>query len=153
MSSFHTYHGLVSLTKSQRRIVRDYDNYISRQLKRGTSRQELNISWLKKNEIDVKRHLGELRKDIRTNWTMAGLELGRDLRQFWQPSRPASPARAIKNDKSSLLTPSKANAADERSPSPNPGATTSDFVTGYTLGLIGSVKSWVSNRLIPSSEN
>lgn len=125
--------------------MRDYDNYISRQLKRGTSRQELNISWLKKNEIDVKRHLAELRKDIRANWSMAGLELGRDLRQFWQPSRPASPSRAIKNDKSLFLTPSKANASDDRSPSPNPGATSSDFVTGYTLGLIGSVKSWVSN--------
>ena len=74
---------------------------------------------------------------------MAGLELGKDLRQFWQPSRPTSPTRAIKNDKPSLLTPNKADTADERSPSPNPGATPSDFVTGYTLGLIGSVKSWV----------
>ena len=50
------------------RIVRDYDQYIDRQLKRGTSRKELNVSWLKKNELDVKRTMAELRDSIKANW-------------------------------------------------------------------------------------
>lgn len=77
------------------RIVRDYDQYIDRQLKRGTSRKELNVSWLKKNELDVKRTMAELRDSIKANWTTTGQELSKDFRQFWQygTSRPASPAR------------------------------------------------------------
>src|ERR1700759_2471838 len=74
------------------KIVKDYDAYISRQLKRGTTRQELNVSWLKKNELDIKRSMTELRDNIKTNWTTAGQELGRELHKFWQGSRPASPA-------------------------------------------------------------
>ncbi|KAF7846125.1 hypothetical protein BT93_L5216, partial [Corymbia citriodora subsp. variegata] len=83
----------VSTTGIITKIVRDYEAYISRQLKRGTTRQELNISWLKKNELDIKRHVNEIRDTIRTNWTTTGQELGKELRQFWQPSRQNSPAR------------------------------------------------------------
>ncbi|RMZ78437.1 hypothetical protein DV737_g3886, partial [Chaetothyriales sp. CBS 132003] len=88
----------VSTTGIITKIVRDYEKYIARQLKRGTTRQELNVSWLKKNELDIKRQVQELRETIKTNWTQAGGELGRDLRALWQPSssassRPASPLR------------------------------------------------------------
>ena len=61
------------------RIVRDYEKYIARQLKRGTTRQELNISWLKKNELELKRQVNELRDSIRQNWTTTGQELGKEL--------------------------------------------------------------------------
>ena len=56
------------------RIVRDYEKYVSRQLKRGASRQELNLSWLKKNEMDIKRHVSELRETIKNNWSTTGFE-------------------------------------------------------------------------------
>ncbi|KNG79917.1 cholinephosphate cytidylyltransferase [Aspergillus nomiae NRRL 13137] len=82
----------VSTTGIITRIVRDYDQYISRQFKRGASRQELNVSWLKKNELEIKRHVAEIRDNIRHNWTSTGQELGRELRQLWQNSRPGSPA-------------------------------------------------------------
>lgn len=75
------------------RIVRDYEKYIARQFKRGTSRQELNVSWLKKNELDLKRHVMELRDSVRNNWSTTGQELSKELKQFWQQSRPGSPAR------------------------------------------------------------
>jgi choline-phosphate cytidylyltransferase len=168
----------VSTTGIITKIVRDYESYISRQLKRGTSRQELNVSWLKKNELDIKRHVGELRDSIKTNWSTAGGEIGRDLRAFWQGqntgSRPASPApflRRIKSDDgqsgeglggSSLRSPSAMEHLKHlevpglglpglggRSESPARGMS-NDFATGYTLGLIGGVKSWVSTPFTSS---
>lgn len=136
------------------RIVRDYEKYIARQFKRGTSRQELNVSWLKKNELDLKRHVAEIRDSIRTNWTTTGQEVGKELRQFWQGSRPGSPARqpSYSEDgtaitRNTLTSPSALQHLNNRLGIPrsdSPGAATNDFATGYSLGLIGGVRSWVS---------
>jgi choline-phosphate cytidylyltransferase len=151
----------VSTTGIITKIVRDYEKYIARQLKRGTSRQELNVSWLKKNELDIKRHMQELRDSIKTNWSTAGGEIGRDLRQFWQTagSRPASPAPFTRQlSDGGLKSPTTARAlehlkhlevpgsgaADRRSDSPGRYSRSEDFAAGYSLGLIGGVKSWVS---------
>ncbi len=135
--------------------MRDYEKYIARQLKRGTSRQELNISWLKKNELDLKRHVQDLRDNIRNNWATTGQELSRELRQYWPTSRPQSPAplgRFAQNGEhptsptgpsgvSSLAkSPTHASIIGDRSGN----ITNNEFITGYTLGLIGSVRSWVS---------
>ncbi|CZR60374.1 probable phosphorylcholine transferase [Phialocephala subalpina] len=139
----------VSTTGIITKIVRDYEKYIARQFKRGTSRQELNVSWLKKNELDLKRHVSEMRDAIRSNWSTTGQELGKELRQFWQPSRPQSPARkgSYEDGKSttSLTSPSALSHISRRleiprAESPGPG---SDFATGYSLGLIGGVRSWM----------
>lgn len=116
--------------------MRDYEQYIARQLKRGTTRQELNVSWLKKNELDIKRHVGELRDSIRTNWTATGQELGKELRQFWQPSRQNSPARG-------LTTPVRLGYNLRQDSTNNLRGSNSDFAAGYTMGLLGSVRSWV----------
>lgn len=149
------------------RIVRDYEKYIARQLKRGTSRQELNVSWLKKNELELKRHVQDLRDNIRSNWSTTGQELGKELRQFWPSSRPQSPARVPNTNplaaayasgassSSSALgngangggvdTPTSPSASllGPRSPGAE-GRVANDFMTGYTIGLIGGVRSWVS---------
>ncbi|SMQ55644.1 unnamed protein product [Zymoseptoria tritici ST99CH_3D1] len=137
----------VSTTGIITKIVRDYEQYIARQLKRGTSRQELNVSWLKKNELEVKRHVAELRDTIRMNWTTTGQELGKDLRNFWMLSRPNSPAPSIAGgsvragrsagvDRS--LTPGSANT-----PGGARGGKNMDFAAGYAMGLIGGVKGWM----------
>ena len=134
------------------RIVRDYEKYIARQLKRGASRQELNLSWLKKNELELRRHVTELRNSVRNNWSTTGQELSKELRQFWQPSRPVSPARG-----SSLDIPKSTGATSPggalahlqhleipgRPESPGTQGRNEDFATGYSLGLIGGVRSWV----------
>lgn len=149
----------VSTTGIITKVVRDYEQYISRQFKRGTSRQELNVSWLKKNELDIKRHVGELRDNIRQNWTTTGQELSRELKQFWQPSRQNSPAPSLRS-----MTPGRGAsgaksplAVDRLNPLDAAGASTpggsskqsnKDFAAGYAMGLIGGVKGWMqgSNR-------
>jgi len=150
--------------------VRDYEQYIARQLKRGTSRQELNVSWLKKNELDLKRHVTELRNNIKTNWSTTGQELGKELRGLWANSRPASPAPTIASSKRRGQTSSEEyfssnQEADNKSPvsavsrlshldvprSPvmpmGSNATTNgesaDFARGYSLGLVGGIRSWM----------
>jgi len=145
----------VSTTGIITKIVRDYEKYIARQLKRGTSRKELNVSWLKKNELDIKRHVAELRDSIKNNWTTAGDEVGRDLRQFWQnaSSRPNSPApfRRQVSDDGAPRSPAEqlrrlevpGRSADKRGYSPGRLSRSEDFAAGYSLGLIGGVKSWV----------
>ncbi|KAI8340908.1 hypothetical protein BC941DRAFT_418556 [Chlamydoabsidia padenii] len=46
------------------RIVRDYDAYLRRNLERGVSAKELNISFLKEQEIKTKKSIDDLRKQI-----------------------------------------------------------------------------------------
>lgn len=141
------------------RIVRDYENFVMRQLKRGQTRQELNVSWLKKHELEIKNHVSELRNSIRNNWSTTGQELGKELRQFWQNSRPSSPARASTDFGSPTTrngqgsgnmfglggSKTQLNRLDipSRPDSPSVGRN-EDFATGYSLGLIGGVRSWVS---------
>ncbi|KAL2162404.1 hypothetical protein VTH06DRAFT_7317 [Thermothelomyces fergusii] len=168
----------VSTTGIITKIVRDYEKYITRQLRRGTSRQELNISWLKKNEIELKRHIQELRDNIRTNWATTGQELSRELRQFWPSSRPQSPAR-FNNSQSNHgeLPPNSPPGPGQTSAgagssgggfpfprSPTTGGSNAaatgerptnnvnDFVTGYTLGLFGGVRSWMTRSRRASRE-
>ncbi|KAM0715318.1 hypothetical protein Q7P37_008816 [Cladosporium fusiforme] len=153
----------VSTTGIITKVVRDYEQYIARQFKRGTSRQELNVSWLKKNELDIKRHVGELRDNIRSNWATTGQELSRELKQFWQPSRNNSPAPSLRS-----TTPGRLSASGAKSPlserlnpldiarAHTPGGSSTkerggknyDFAAGYAMGLIGGVKGWMqgSNR-------
>jgi choline-phosphate cytidylyltransferase len=114
------------------------------------------VSWLKKNELEVKRTMAELRDSIKANWSTTGQELTKDFRQFWQPSRPASPSRTPTHDKlDGSLTPNTAATAtsptaasrlghlDVPRASGGPDRGSSDFAAGYNLGLLGGVRSWV----------
>lgn len=47
------------------KIIRDYDKYLARNFARGATRKELNVSWLKMNELEFKKHIS----DFRTYWT------------------------------------------------------------------------------------
>lgn len=143
----------VSTTGIITKIVRDYEKYIARQFKRGTSRQELNVSWLKKNELDLKRHVTELRDSVRNNWSTTGQELTKELRQFWQNSRPASPARSVDATTGSQTSPGALahlphlDVPRTQSPGLSAGAS-NDFAAGYSLGLIGGVRSWMTRSRV-----
>lgn len=138
--------------------MKDYEKYLLRQFKRGTSRQELNVSWLKKNELDLKRHMLELRDSIKANWSTTGQELSREFRQYWQSSRPSSPARLPgRSPDDTGVEMAGASASSPTAVSrlshldiPRPGSplgsrgASNEFAAGYSLGLIGGVRSWVS---------
>lgn len=98
------------------------------------------MSWIKKNEMDIKRAVQELRENITNNWSSTGQELSRELRGFWPASRPQSPARFGNGGSSNDLM---------RSPTtPGGGSVNSkEFITGYSLGLVGGVRSWVSHSV------
>ncbi|KAK9453487.1 cytidylyltransferase-domain-containing protein [Dipodascopsis uninucleata] len=49
------------------KIIRDYDKYLIRNFSRGVTRQELNVSWLKKNELDFRRHIADFRDSLKQN--------------------------------------------------------------------------------------
>jgi choline-phosphate cytidylyltransferase len=133
----------VSTTGIITKIVRDYDAYIARQLRRGASRQELNVSWLKKNELDVKHAVAEMRDAIRSNWSATGQELSREIKALWQPAaRERSAGGSAANSRPE--SPSRMDA-----PGRSSGA--ADFAAGYSLGLVGGVRSWVSIPLLAFS--
>lgn len=115
------------------------------------------MSWLKKNELEIKRHVTEIRDNIRTNWSTTGQELGRELRQLWQNSRPGSPAPSARNSvdlgstRGGLVSPTTGAKSHlsrvetlGRPDSPVGNGRNEDFATGYSLGLIGGVRAWVS---------
>jgi choline-phosphate cytidylyltransferase len=136
----------VSTTGIITKIVKDYDDYIARQFKRGSTRQELNVSWLKKNELDIKRAVTELRDSIKNNWTTTGQELTKELRTFWQPSRPSSPVPGTHEGRVGRRSPTSRSSVRldaPKSPVLGNAASSSDFAAGYSLGLIGGVRSWV----------
>jgi len=142
----------ISTTFIITKIVRDYEKYISRQLKRGASRQELNLSWLKKNEMDLKRHVAELRETIKNNWSNTGRELRDEFRNYWAPSpRPSSPYQfGVSGSKDTLASPENGklnpNWQHLGEPPSRPQSPRTEFANGYSLGLIGGVRSWMRNR-------
>ncbi|PHZ16901.1 uncharacterized protein RHIMIDRAFT_243051 [Rhizopus microsporus ATCC 52813] len=58
--------GGISTSDLITRIVRDYDAYLRRNLERGVSAKELNISFLKEKEIKTKKHLDDLKRQFKT---------------------------------------------------------------------------------------
>lgn len=58
--------GGISTSDLITRIVRDYDSYLRRNLERGVSAKDLNISFLKEREIKTKKHIDDLKKQIKS---------------------------------------------------------------------------------------
>ncbi|EEB05921.1 cholinephosphate cytidylyltransferase [Schizosaccharomyces japonicus yFS275] len=64
------------------RIIRNYDQYVLRNLSRGIDRRELNVSLLKKNELDIRRHIKLLRDTLRSHWVSTTRDLRADIKSF-----------------------------------------------------------------------
>ncbi|CAO3624003.1 unnamed protein product [Cunninghamella blakesleeana] len=60
------------------RIVRDYDAYLRRNLERGVSAKDLNISFLKEQEIKTKKSIDDMRKLV-LNAVLDHIEQSHDL--------------------------------------------------------------------------
>ncbi|KAI5837560.1 cytidylyltransferase-domain-containing protein [Morchella snyderi] len=144
----------ISTTYIITKIVRDYEKYIIRQLKRGTSRQELNVSWLKKNELDLKRHVTELRETIKNNWSTTGRELRDEFRNYWAPASPRSSSPYLfgtyggSSGSNRDMSGEKSHLSHLEPPS-RPQSPHTEFANGYSLGLIGGVRSWMRARQTP----
>lgn len=61
------------------KIIKDYDLYLMRNFKRGVSRKDLNVSWMKKNELDIKRHVNAFRQSWKNNVKTTSQDLYADL--------------------------------------------------------------------------
>lgn len=109
------------------KIIRDYDKYLMRNLARGASRQELNVSWFKKNELDLKRHVQEFRESFKTK------DLYSEIRAYIANTLGNGGDRGDDSDSS---------RKDTREVSP-----VSEFVNGYTgSSVVGTVKGWLSRK-------
>lgn len=67
------------------KIIRDYDKYLMRNFARGATRQELNVSWFKKNELEFKKHINDFRsywKKTNENFNNASRDLYFEVREY-----------------------------------------------------------------------
>lgn len=76
----------VSTTDLIVRIVRDYDDYLLRNLSRGIKRKDLNVSFIKEQELHAKKGLADLRRLLMDNLHRTGDEILADLRGWEERS-------------------------------------------------------------------
>lgn len=110
------------------KIIRDYDKYLVRNFARGATRKELNVSWLKKNELEFKKHIN----DFRSYWTKNRANLNTVSRDLYFEVREYM--RGRKADAASLLEAGAANSDSEDShsqPHSRAGSPLSDFAAKY----------------------
>lgn len=91
------------------KIIKDYDKYLMRNFARGATREELNVSWLKKNELDFKKHINEFRQYWRktnANFNNASKDLYCEVREHLRGRSGKS------DDGSSTLTRSQSPATE-----------------------------------------
>lgn len=151
------------------KIIRDYDKYLMRNFARGASRQELNVSWFKKNELDLKRHVMEFRESFKNNFETASKDLYSEIRAYIS-STLGSNAQQHRTDGDSGRTSSGdttplsvgSRVGKKRSTSP-----VTDFAANFSGGeeflrrdrqqqrptsFIGNVKGWMSRKSsVPAS--
>ncbi|KAF5101885.1 hypothetical protein DV451_002070 [Geotrichum candidum] len=148
------------------KIIRDYDKYLMRNFARGASRQELNVSWFKKNELDLKRHVNEFRESFKNNFETASKDLYSEIRTYISntlgnnnededsANGSSSQKRARRkefDDNSSSTTNSSSGKERSTSPATDFAATFSGGEEGASRGrkktsFIGNVKGWMSRK-------
>lgn len=123
------------------KIIRDYDKYLMRNFARGATREDLNVSWLKKNELEFKKHIN----DFRTYWMRNKTNINnvsRDLyfeirefmrgrkfnvKQYLETHQNGARQRRLKNgSESKNLT-----TTDDEGESPSKGSPLSEFASKY----------------------
>lgn len=99
------------------KIIRDYDKYLMRNFARGATRQELNVSWFKKNELEFKKHINDFRsywKKTNQNFNNASKDLYFEVREYLLNKS------AQKDKKHMMSSPAADFAADYTGESQNP---------------------------------
>lgn len=146
------------------KIIRDYDKYLMRNFARGASRKDLNVSWLKKNELDLKRHVFHFRESFKTGFEQAK---NRDIYSeiMGYIANHLTPRRKSvgSNNNSNNNNNNNENNDSDKSPIGTPKSSTSDngqrktrneFISKYSgaasphkRGFFDNVKGWVSRKI------
>lgn len=134
------------------KIIRDYDKYLMRNFARGATRKELNVSWLKKNELEFKKHIN----DFRTYWKRNQMNLNNVSKDLYFEVREYM--RGKKFDVQSFLENSSVNSTgsddDLQSRASSP---LTEFASKYignankelngpTRSIFANVKEWINKR-------
>ncbi|ONH66742.1 Choline-phosphate cytidylyltransferase [Cyberlindnera fabianii] len=93
------------------KIIRDYDKYLMRNFARGATRQELNVSWFKKNELEFKKHINDFRsywKKTNENFNNASKDLYFEVREYLLKKSAQKDKKNNGSSRSSLRSPSPA---------------------------------------------
>ena len=79
----------VSTSELITRIVRDYDQYVKRNVERGVSPKDLNLSFFKESEIrmesltkKISASIKETEQSIKSNWQASGDEFKKTLKSL-----------------------------------------------------------------------
>ncbi|CDK26035.1 unnamed protein product [Kuraishia capsulata CBS 1993] len=135
------------------KIIRDYDKYLMRNLARGATRKELNVSWLKKNELDLKKQISEFRhyfKKSSQNLNRASTDLYFEVREFLRGKNSSSKELGLSTSPS--FDSSSSFLKRLRSPA-------TDFASKYngnehmrSRSIIDNFKEWMTKDIADSSE-
>lgn len=133
------------------KIIRDYDKYLMRNFARGATRKELNVSWLKKNELEFKKHVNDFRSywmKNKTNINNVSKDLYVEIREY---------LRGKKFDVASFLETSSYNSSinsDNEDLQSRGSSPLTEFAAKYignankelngsTRSLLANVKDWI----------
>ncbi|CAG8514010.1 12267_t:CDS:2 [Acaulospora colombiana] len=113
------------------RIVRDYDQYVRRNLERGVSPKDLNLGFLKEKEFHVKKSISEIRSSIHKNWSGTKMELSNDIENVVDKIFRRRPRRTLTNGSEEESNRNGSSDEDhlERSRSVSPVRRVIDFIT------------------------
>ncbi|ODV77761.1 uncharacterized protein CANTADRAFT_32133, partial [Suhomyces tanzawaensis NRRL Y-17324] len=130
------------------KIIRDYDKYLMRNFARGATRKELNVSWLKKNELEFKKHINDFRsywKKNQTNLNNVSKDLYFEVREYMRGKK--FDVQSFLDNNSSASLNSDSEDLHSRASSP-----LTDFASKYIgnankelngKSLFANVKEWM----------
>ncbi|CAX41949.1 CTP:phosphocholine cytidylyltransferase, putative [Candida dubliniensis CD36] len=135
------------------KIIRDYDKYLMRNFSRGATRKELNVSWLKMNELEFKKHINDFRTywmKNKTNINNVSRDLYFEIREFMR-GKKFDFQKFI--DDANSQNSSNHGSDEESTNSSKVSSPLSDFASKYIgnrnkdlnrRGILNNFKDWIN---------